>query len=297
MELNYKKFSFLFLLLLAFGCKEEISEKVKPIPEEDDEVIELPVDGPTLATDTTLEVMTWNLEFFPLDDDPEVVDQVARIIDSLDVDLIGFQEISDVSEFTRLDNLLTGWEGKVVSNAAGLNLAFLWRTESFSSVSSVSSILTADVSYFAGRPPIMIEVTHTNGNTSRVINLHMKCCTDGGFRRTQASASLKAFLDSEYPNDNVLVIGDYNEEINDSNGAYDNFVEDPDYQFADMAIEQGSSTYWSYPSYPSHIDHILITNELFDNVVNTQTLKLNENYPTYLFEISDHMPVMTIVDN
>ncbi|NMM50591.1 endonuclease/exonuclease/phosphatase family protein [Marinigracilibium pacificum] len=295
MSINYKQLSLLIVLLFVFSCKEEISEKVKPNPDDKEDPVDLPTDGPTLATDSTLEVMTWNLEFFPLDGDPNVVSVVARMIDSLDVDLIGFQEIDDMSEFQRLDNLLTEWEGKVVSNSAGLNLAYMWRSSSFTSVSSVTSILTSDINYFAGRPPIMIEVTHKNGQVARVVNLHMKCCENGQARRKEASSRLKSFLDTNYPNDKILVVGDYNEEINDSNGAYDNFTDDPNYKFADLTIEEGSSSYWSYPSYPSHIDHILVSNELFNSIVNTQTMKLNQNYSKYLFDVSDHLPVMTII--
>ena len=47
------------------------------------------------------------------------------------------------------------------------------------------------------------------------------------------------------------------------------------YMFTDIEIAEGASQYWSFPSWPSHLDHILITNELFDNEIITTTVFLD----------------------
>ena len=49
---------------------------------------------------------------------------------------------------------------------------------------------------------------------------------------------------------------------------------------------------WSYPDWPSHIDHILITNELFNHVNSVETLVLDNCQTSYLTAVSDHRPVM-----
>lgn len=62
--------------------------------------------------------------------------------------------------------------------------------------------------------------------------------------------------------------------------------------FTTMEIAQGSSSNWSYPSWPSQIDQILISDELFDNEIETKVLKLevcNDDFPD---DISDHRPVL-----
>ena len=69
--------------------------------------------------------------------------------------------------------------------------------------------------------------------------------------------------------------------------------------FADLEIASGSKTEWSYPSWPSHLDHILITNELFDEFKREtsiiSTIKVDEyvgdNWWVYDNNISDHRPV------
>ena len=79
-----------------------------------------------------------------------------------------------------------------------------------------------------------------------------------------------------------------------------NFINDAEnYLFVDKNIAAGSSTNWSYPSRPSHLDHILITNELFDEFANTESSvetirveeKLDEGWSEYKNYISDHRPV------
>jgi hypothetical protein len=65
-----------------------------------------------------------------------------------------------------------------------------------------------------------------------------------------------------------------------------------------MNIANGSSAGWSYPSWPSHLDHILITNDLFDEMASanatTRVLKIDEyigGWSTYDYNVSDHRPV------
>ena len=64
-----------------------------------------------------------------------------------------------------------------------------------------------------------------------------------------------------------MVIGDFNDELNDNfiNNIFQNFIDDfENYLFTDMSIANGNPQNFSFPNWPSHIDHILITNELFD---------------------------------
>ena len=66
-----------------------------------------------------------------------------------------------------------------------------------------------------------------------------------------------------------------------------------------FSITSGSELYWSFPKYPSHLDHILITNELFDDYESPLSLvetfqiekSMNGGWPKYEQYISDHRPV------
>ena len=99
-----------------------------------------------------------------------------------------------------------------------------------------------------------------------------------------------------------MVVGDLNDEITDNqpNNVFQNFIDDSNhYEFADMDIAVGSSQNWSYPNWPSHLDHILVTNECFDNLQHpgseVKTIRIDDymvnGFSTYDYYVSDHRPV------
>mgnify|MGYP001215660324 CR=1 FL=1 len=118
-------------------------------------------------------------------------------------------------------------------------------------------------------------------------------------RRYDAIGLLREYIDTNLSDKNVIVLGDLNDDISESssNNVFQLVLDDPNYQFADIDIANGSSSNWSFPSWPSHLDHILITNELFDefNTSEVQTIKLDQyisgGWGQYDQNISDHRPV------
>ena len=94
-----------------------------------------------------------------------------------------------------------------------------------------------------------------------------------------------------------------NDELLDpNNNVFQIFIDDPEnYLFADIDLANSTNEdNWSFPNWPSHIDHILITNELFDNVITTETalinLSLSGGWGEYDTYISDHRPVVLSLD-
>ena len=110
------------------------------------------------------------------------------------------------------------------------------------------------------------------------------------------------YINNHLENYNVIVIGDLNDDLADEENinVFQNFINDStNYKFVDMEIAYGSDTNFSKPDYPSHLDHILITNELFDEFKNpgskVETIHI-ENYfdggwNEYENFVSDHRPV------
>ncbi len=145
-----------------------------------------------------------------------------------------------------------------------------------------------------------------------LINNHFKCCGDGVLnlndsndeetRRHAASSLLKEYIDANFNDEKVIVLGDLNDNISESpeNNVFQMILEDDEnYVFADYEIATNNSSGWSFPTWPSHLDHILLTNELFlefekmDSDI--QTIKIEEYLPggwsEYDENISDHRPV------
>jgi len=276
----------LVMVFTIIGSCNNSSPAPKP-PEEDTYNECSPV-----VSSTTFDILTWNIEHFPLQ--TSTIAEVAKIITASDIDLIAFQEVSSTNAMTLLLEELSGWEGKI-SISGSLNLGYLYKTDEVS-ITGLTTIYN-DLSSPFPRPPVLTVATHSSGIQATFINLHLKCCggNDNVARRTEASILLQQYIETEQPNDPVIIIGDFNDEITSTTEPtpFQNFIDAPsNYMYVDMAIAEDESLGWSYPSWPSHIDHILITNELFDNLLETSTLKFEDCNSSYPSTVSDHRPVL-----
>ena len=268
----------------------------------------------TFGSDTTLEIMTWNIEWFPKNGQV-TVDYVIDIIEALDVDLLAIQEVDDVSEFEQMMESLISYDGYLESGwFAGL--AYIYKPDIIQ-INDIYEIYTTSP-YWSPFPrsPMVMDFNYKNERII-VINNHFKCCGDGILdienpndeetRRYFASNLLKEYIDIHFPNENVIVLGDLNDVLSDNpqNNVFQQFLDDNEnYLFTDYEIAMGDNSEWSYPSWPSHLDHILMTNELFDDFENDNsvisTIKIDEyltgGWWEYEENISDHRPVALKLD-
>lgn len=263
----------------------------------------------TFGTDATFDVITWNIEWFPKNGSA-TIDSVSKIIESLDADLIGLQEIDDTTVCRQMIDNLPGYE-LFMDNVWFGGLAYVYKTSSIDVQAIYKIYDTSPFWNIFPRSPLVIELTFM-GESFVVINNHYKCCGDGvlemgnlsdeEFRRYRANLLLKQYIDANFLNDRVILLGDLNDLITDSspNNVFQMFLDDPtNYLFADQDIASGSVADWSFPNWPSHLDHILITNELFaefsDEDSGIQTIKVDNfmsgGFSSYDFYVSDHRPV------
>ena len=263
----------------------------------------------SFGTDTTFEVLTWNIEWFPKNGQPTVA-YVSEIIEALDVDLLAIQEVNDTGAFNEMIDGLSAYEGYLESSYFA-GLAYIYKNSTIQ-INDIYEIYTS-APYWSPFPrsPMVMDLNFMNERII-VINNHFKCCGDGIFdidnsddeetRRYLASNLLKDYVDTNFPNENSIVLGDLNDVLSDDeeNNVFQLILDDSEnYLFADFEIAIGSDSSWSYPTWPSHLDHILITNELFDEFENPgsviQTIKLEEyiagGWSEYDASISDHRPV------
>ena len=261
------------------------------------------------GTDSTFEILTWNIEWFPKNGQT-TVDYVTAIIQTLDVDVLAIQEVDDTDMFDQMLQNLTDYEGYYES-AWFAGLAYIYKTDVIE-INDIYEIYTT-APYWSPFPrsPMVMDMTYL-GENILIINNHFKCCGDGYLdlddpddeetRRYLASNLLKEYIDTHFLNNNVIVLGDLNDILTDDteNNVFQMILNDSEnYLFADMEIATGNSSEWSYPWWPSHIDHILITNELFNAFGNesstVQTIKIEEfmdgGFDEYYKNISDHRPV------
>lgn len=297
-----KRFLFSYLLtgtVLLYSCSSSSTSGSNDNTEKPPLPPKTEVNDCILTTsDKKLEIVTWNVEHFPKTS--KTTQELAATILKMNVDVIALQEIRNKSVLKELENLLPGWEG-VIYTRSDVNLAFLYKTSEIEIVENPYAILKQH-SYEFPRSPYVLPIRHkTMKSNILVINNHLKAFGDAKSqgRRKVAMQLLKGWIDTNHPNDKVIVLGDLNDEITDTptQNVFQNFIDDSaNYKFADMKIAQPQNkAQWSYPSFPSHIDHILITNELFNNVENIYTYIFRKCDKDYNQVISDHYPVAIVL--
>ena len=267
----------------------------------------------SFGDDASLDIATWNIEWFPKNDQT-TVDYVSDIISLMDLDILAIQEVDDTVMFDQMLDELPLYSGYYESSwFAGL--AYIYKTESIE-INDIYEIYTTS-SYWNAFPrsPMVIDMNFM-GDNYLIINNHFKCCGDGILdtvdtsdeenRRYTAINLLKEYIDVNLPESNVIVLGDLNDDISEAppNNVFQNILNDStNYRFADLDIAMGNSSEWSFPNWPSHLDHILITDEIFNgpNGLEVQTIKIDEyldgGWSEYDQNISDHRPVAIKIIN
>jgi len=253
------------------------------------------------GTESTFDIVTWNIKQFPKNN--LTVSYLAELIDSMNVDIIAMQEIwgdGASGSFENLKTELDGWDGYRKSSG----LAYLYKKEltinSLTEINELNEII---------RKPYLLSLTW-GGQNIYVINNHFKAFSgaENEAERRIASEKIENYINEYLEDLNVIVLGDFNDELNDEEtvNVFQNFIIDStNYKFVDMDIAYGSSNNFSWPGWhqstynSAHFDHILITNELFDEFKNegsfVQTIHLEEYFDNgwteYENYISDHRPV------
>ena len=200
------------------------------------------------------------------------------------------------------------WSGYRSANTNYGEISYLINNNSIEIVHYPYTILSEYEHYFAYRPPYVLKINFNNQDYT-IINVHSKCCGDGilennywdeEYRRLQSNYYLKQYIDTYFFDHSVIVLGDFNDDIveDNVNNVFLDFITDEDnYFFADTHIASGPSSEWSFPNWPSHLDHILITNELFSSfdTEDVFTFKVDDymdGWQQYDYYISDHRPIV-----
>jgi endonuclease/exonuclease/phosphatase family metal-dependent hydrolase len=259
------------------------------------------------GTDTTFEVATWNIEHFPKNGQT-TINSVISLVEIMDIDFFAMQEIESEADFNDVVAGLEGYEGYWTEYYYS-GMAFLYKSDVVE-IQSIYKILTSYTRELP-RSPLVAEIT-VRGETYVIIGNHYKCCGDGYIdlndewdeetRRLDASVLLKDYVDTHFADEKVILLGDFNDEILDAaaNNVFQPFLDaSTDYAFADLSVAQSSNSNWSYPSWPSHLDHLLVTNEIFEEfengVADVECLKPEEyfvgGWSGYDSDVSDHRPV------
>jgi len=241
---------------------------------------------------------------------------VRSVIAGAGADFWGLQEVVDVNHFNTLKQGLTGYDGFVANDPrvtsgstyySGFEqkLAVLYKPSVVEVISAQVILGTSQNDFnFAGRPPLRLDLRVTRNGTSVdlvAIVLHMKAEAGQADydRRLAAGAALKQYLDTNLPTARVLVLGDWNDDVDMSitsgqPSPYQNFVDAPAaYTFLTQTLSQ---TVGSQTRFSSFVDHQLVTNELAASYVSNSAMVLRPAIENYAATTSDHYPILSRFD-
>lgn len=262
-------------------------------------------------------------------------DSVKTIIKRLNPDIIGVQEIVDDSLFNVMVSELDGYD-YILSPAVSLpggstankqKLGFIYKTETinptntealFQSIhplynggddSAISDYPANTDRFFAsGRLPFLMTANVTiNGETEAYdfIVIHAKSNRGRGDEakivydvRKYDVEFLKNTLDTDYADRNIVFLGDYNDDVDETVANVDTTIstfnayvlDTLNYNVVTKTLsDQG---FRSYVSRENMIDHITLSNELNDNYINETARVHYEFYDAdFALTASDHFPV------
>jgi endonuclease/exonuclease/phosphatase family metal-dependent hydrolase len=270
------------------------------------------------GTAATLDVANWNVEWFgdtgngPSNESLQVAN-VRDTIAGTDFDVWALEEVVSAASFQQLLSGLSGYggilasDGRVTSGssyyaASEQKPALVWKT-SLATFSSARLILTSSDYDFAGRPPLEVKLNVAlNGSTEQrvFIVLHMKAMSESASwrRRSNASVALKSYLDATYPTQKVIVLGDWNDDLDTSitsgeQTPYQNFLSDPErYAFVTRTLTQSGIA--TTCGYSDTIDHQLATQEQAADLISgsVQVYRLDSVVSSFCSTTTDHYPVL-----
>lgn len=269
------------------------------------------IPGENVSRNETFEIGTWNMKWFGVSAMSGYIDTLQtanaiKLIRTMNLDLYAIQEVTNnISWQTLMDSLkLKGYRGFIAPISQAQKTGFIYKDATIDSVNARFAFNTGD--WGSGRFPYEFTFDVTiNGITKRItaINIHAKATTstppeDDLNRREMDAIQLKNYLDTNRPLDNVILLGDHNDDVIKSTvgtnlpSPYANFVSDPsNYNYVTKFLsEKGQTSYRS----SSMLDHILITNEMYPmHWDSTQRIENPFYIGSYLSSTSDHFPVWT----
>lgn len=251
------------------------------------------------STDSTLEVVSWNIEWFgspaaangPADKNLQEAN-VGKLLKWMNADLYGLVEVVDTQRMRRVVDFMGANEFAYVispyctqatqpsGNAwlTGQKMAFIYRRSVFSNVTTrglMRNSATANTNWATGRFPFMLSATATLEGVSRPMNfivIHAKAgSTQSDYDKRLAGArELKDTLDLYYSTSMNLIIGDFNDALNTSIypgtsiSSYQPIISDSTDadHYKSITLPLGVQGQTSMIGYPNVIDNHVVSNEV-----------------------------------
>ncbi|MEY2871245.1 MAG: hypothetical protein RLZZ146_1168 [Bacteroidota bacterium] len=265
---------------------------------------------PKIGTDTTLDVGTYNVEWFgdSINGPSNEVTQlknVTEVINNMDLDVMGLCEISNPGYWAKLQANLPQYGAVITTYTQTQKTALLYKKSMFRLLYSKSILLAFDYEFASGRVPLEVALESQWGSKKDTLYfwvMHLKANTGSTSeklasydRRAKAAEELKNYLDPKKRLKGI-VLGDWNDDLDVSivSGKASPFLawrNDTNYVFPSYRLSLAKQK--STASYSEMIDHMCVTAALKNNFLPNQSgVMVGDSYiASYRLNTSDHYPV------
>ncbi|HOZ50904.1 MAG TPA: choice-of-anchor J domain-containing protein [Chitinophagaceae bacterium] len=290
--------------------------------------------GTSLPDDKTLRVYTWNMRWFG---DPgscscdtnEARLNATQILKDINADIYCLQEVVSASQIGLITSSLGPKYSYIVSPycsfatstsssnyGTGQKLAYIYNTDKIENLGTfglLASTYPSDTStnsgyycFASGRFPFVLKakLKLKNGLSDSIIfsNIHAKAISDiASYNRRECGAiKMTDSLNSLFPNNKIIVLGDYNDYLE---GTTVSSLSTSPYQYM---LNHGFEGITLPSKYPNQTTYVGSFNNIIDNICMSNNL--NPSYPdsscfifsevenyinNYSSSTSDHLPVIS----
>ena len=284
--------------------------QLKPRDNGDLQVEPYEIAGEDVPKNHTFDVVTWNIEWFGAEDNgPDdlnlQMNNVIKVIETINADLYALQEIANTTKFFELTKNLPDYRGFLSSYPQRQQTAYLFKSAVIDSISSGQLLENQNrYDWASGRFPLFFEFDATIRDQTRRItsyNIHAKAFDDQESynRRKNAAISLKEYFDEQKRDENIIFLGDFNDQLNfstynEEESPYHVFLDDERYFAVTKPLEDRGFASFLVGQFRSMIDHIIIKNDLIDYHIDGAQRVENPHYiASYVSTTTDHAPVWT----
>lgn len=270
-----------------------------------------PIVADTVNKNRTIDITTWNLEWFGWADSTRGPfnkalqrQRIRTIMDTIKADIYALQEVLTDEALASLSDSIVGGYRRIFNSdiPSDQKMAYIYNPATITPVSTGLAVNGGSQAWANGRFPLRMTFDIAGGKRMVVFNIHGKATdsataqTDYQRRKTDAE-TFHAYLRDFYADSNVVLLGDFNDRLIGTNidstlpSCYSVFTNDTQgWKTTTLPLEQeGLSSYLGFNR--SFIDHIIINRNLVP-VYYRAYLESPERYLTsYSSTVSDHRPV------
>jgi endonuclease/exonuclease/phosphatase family metal-dependent hydrolase len=268
---------------------------------------------PKVGSSDRLDAVTWNIEWFgntsngPTNEDLQL-QYVTDMVETMQVDLVALQEVSDIAYWNRLLFNCSDYAGVLSTWSQTQKTGLLYKKGDFEFLYQKHILANYDYDFGSGRLPLEVGLMPKHkdwpaGDTLRVWVLHMKANTGSSSskvlaynRRYNAGLALKMYIDKLGKSNKGLVMGDWNDDFDQSilsgyASPYLNWIKDTNYVVNTYPLSLAKQR--STVGYSDMIDHIACTPGLKRAWIkdSSAVLYADKWISNYGNVVSDHFPV------